>query len=450
MVSFFLKMNVTFDYGGIVMGKNKISIWTGISKMASHFAAPYRGLPKEIYIIFVSRVINSIGAFVHPLLVLILTEKIGLSRGDAGSYITVLSLLGAPSVILGGKLADTIGRKRIIIVSQFFGALALIACGFMKPNITMTYVISLSSLLYAMSSPAYDAMLADLTTPENRKGSFSLLYMGWNLGFALGPVIGGLLYKKYLPLVFIGDGLTTLISTGLVAIFVKETIVKRKIHESNKEVVKENSQLEKSVEGSVFSVLLQRPILIFFAMILFCFQFEYSQWGFTLPIHLGEVFKDSGAAYYGLLAGFNGLVVICVTPLLASLTHNIKPIKVIAWGGFCYGIAFGMLAFIQSLPLFFTSMFIMTVGEVMISINSSTFIANHTPASHRGRVSSVLPMIFGAGYTFGPMLMGKVIGIYNISTAWIMIGMLGMGSGILMRLLDVMDKRESAAVSETT
>lgn len=395
---------------------------------------PYRGLPREIYVIFLSRVINSMGAFVFPLLTLILTGKIGLTAGQAGAFMSLLLAFNAPSMIVGGKLVDTIGRKRIIIISQLLGASAVISCGFMKPTITMAYILAFSSLAYSLSSPAYDAMLADLTTPQNRKASYSLLYMGWNLGFSIGPVIGGFLFKKYLPLVFLGDGITTLISLVLVAIFVKETI-----HIKDEADINEDRALEKSVEGSVFKILLGRPILIYFALIVFCIQFEYAQWGFTLQIHLKQLFKDSGAVYYGTLAGFNGLIVIVFTPLISKITHSFKTIKVIAGGALFYGIAFGMLGFVTDLPLFFVSIFIMTVGEIMISINSSTFIANHTPASHRGRVSSVLPIISGAGYMLGPLSMGMFIAHYSISTGWIIIGALGFLSAVLMRLLDRMD-----------
>ena len=395
---------------------------------------PYRGLPKEIYIIFLARIINSLGGFVQPLLVLILTQKIGMDSGKAGFYITLLSVVSVPSMILGGKLADTFGRKFIIVVSQSLGAFTVIAGGFLEPSMTLAYILMISPLFFSLCSPAYDALLADLTTPENRKGAYSLTYMGWNLGFAVGPIIAGLLYKNHLNIVFICDGIATLLATTLILIFIKETKAK-----PISVVDEPERKLEQHVEGSVFKVLLARPILIMFAFIMLCIEFEYAQWAFSIPLHLEELFNESGAAYYGTLAAFNGILVILFTPLITKLTNKIRPIRVIAGGALCYAVAFGMLAFTTLLPFFYISIFIMTIGEIMIAINASTFIANQTPASHRGRVSSILPLVIGAGYATSPMIMGSFIEAYSITSAWMLIGSLGVISTGLMWLLQKKD-----------
>ena len=395
---------------------------------------PYRGLPREIYIIFFARIINSLGAFVQPLLVLILTQKIGMDSGKAGFYITLLSVVSVPSMILGGKLVDAFGRKFIIIIAQSLGGFTVLAGGFLEPSMTLAYILMASSLFFSLCSPAYDALLADLTTPDNRKGAYSLTYMGWNLGFAVGPIIAGLLYKNHLNLVFIFDGIATLLATSLILIFIKETKTKDAL------VIDEpDRELEQSVEGSVFKVLLARPVLIMFAFIMLCIEFEYAQWAFSIPLHLEELFKDSGAVYYGTLASFNGILVILFTPLITKWTNNIRPIKVIAGGSFCYAIAFGMLAFTTQLPFFYVSIFIMTIGEIMIAINASTFIANQTPASHRGRVSSILPLVIGAGYATSPMIMGSFIEAFSITSAWMLIGSLGIISTVFMWLLQKKD-----------
>ena len=363
----------------------------------------YKGLPKEIYIIFFSRIVNNMGSFVFPMLALIMTQKIGTSKDKAGLFITLVALISAPSILLGGILVDKIGRKKVLIIFQGLSGIIFVLCGFIKVSMLLAVVMMVAQLFAATSMPATDSMIADLTTPENRKDAFSLLYMGNNIGLAIGPVMGGLLYKNHLNIVFIGDGITTLVSLLLIYIFIKET---KNIVHNKKSKGKNNEDRE---VGTIFDVLKKRPILVTFACILFIYQFSYSQFSFSLPLDLAEIFGEFGARNFGILAGVNAFVVISLTPIISKLTDKIKPVVVIAFGGFLYAIAFGSLGFINKLPLFFISIIVMTIGEISISINLGTYIANHTPASHRGRVNGVIPMIYGSGFAFGPLVMGKYI-----------------------------------------
>lgn len=102
--------------------------------------------------------------------------------------------------------------------------------------------------------------------------------------------------------------------------------------------------------------------------------------------------------------------------------------------------AFGSLGFINSLYMFFISILIMTLGEIMISINNGTFIANHTPASHRGRVNSILPIITGAGYAVGPMIMGHVTQDYGYTITWTIISAGMLMGAVCMKMLVRIDR----------
>lgn len=405
--------------------------------------SPYRGLPKEIYILFISRIVNAIGCFVMPLMTLILTQKIGLSKEVAGFYISISGFIQMPSSMIGGKLADTIGRKLIIMLFGLLGTAMILICGFMEPSMKMVYVLMAAGAFYSISGPAHDSLLADLTTPENRKGAYALQYMGWNIGFAVGPVLGGFLFEKHLPFVFIGDAATTIISLVLIGIFIKETIGLTK-----EDIKDKNRKLEKREEGSIITVLLKRPVLLYFALIAFGYNFVYSQWSFMIPMQTSQNFGAAGAKYYGMIAGFNGLVVMLFTPLVTKATEKTKNIRGMVYGGILYAAGFGMLGLIRALPFFFLSAFIFTLGEIVLSISISPFIANHTPISHRGRMNALLPMILGLGYTLGPMGMGKLLTYISIESGWLILGFFVFAASLFMRWLEAYDERTSEDVEE--
>lgn len=393
------------------------SLYLKIKGIVLKLLEPYIGLPKEVYIIFISRIVNAMGCFVEPFLTFILTVKIGLSSDVAGIYMSVAGLLYMPATIIGGKLADTLGRRKVIIIFDALSIMVYLICGFVQPSMTMVYLIMLAGMFMSTSGPAHDSLMADLTTPENRNGAYALAYMGWNLGFAVGPLLAGMLFENHLNLIFIGDALTALVSLLLIIFFVRETI-----NDTRQDTLDESRVMERRESGSIISVLLRRPALIIFAIAIIGYNFTYAQWGFMMPMHIGQNFGKMGATYYGYLASFNGIVVIAFTPIITWLMRRINHIKKIAIGGILYSVGFGMLGVYNTLTAFFISVFIFTVGEIVLSISTMPFIADNTPMSHRGRMSGVLGTIFGFGYIISPMVMGIVIKTTGIELGWIILG----------------------------
>ena len=405
--------------------------------------SPYRGMPKEIYIIFISRIVNAMGCFVMPLMTIIMTDRIGLSMEATGFYLSLNSMIYPLASMIGGKLADSYGRKGLIIVFDTIAALLYITCGFMEPSMSLIYVVLGASACMSVAGPAHDSLIADLTTPDNREGAYALSYMGWNLGFALGPTLGGFLYRRYLPLVFIGDALTALMSISLIFFFIKETIGR-----TREEITDESRKLEKREEGSIISVLLRRPILLYFSLIAFGYHFAYSQWNYLMPMHSMQNFGELGAQYFGWMASLNGLVVIIFTPILTKVTEKTKGMRKMVFGILLYASGFGMLGILNLLPYFFLSVFIFTLGEILLSISVMPFIVNHTPASHRGRMNAVLPTIMGTGYAIGPMVMGKILNHTTIESAWFLVGGIAFVSALFMLLLERYDGRNGAVPEE--
>lgn len=404
-------------------------------KYFAEMLSPYRNLPKSIWVIFFSRMINALGMFIFPLFTLILNQKIGLSQEQTGFWIMVIGLVFIPSNIIGGKIADVFGRKKPIIIFETIGAILYIFCGFMQPGMEQVYIITAACFFFGLAEPANNAIMADLTTPDNRAGAFSLSYMGFNLGFAIGPFLGGVLFDKDLyHWIFWGDALTLLVSILLIALFIPETLG------SYTEEISEDRVMEQGVEGSTLKILLERPILLWFSFVLLAYNFAYAQWSYLLPLHTFKNFTD-GAAFYGLLASLNGIIVIVFTPLVTKLVDKRSDLNKNFIGGVLYLLGFGAFAFISGKLAFALACFVFTLGEIVVTISFMPFLANRTPASHRGRINAVMPIIMGIGRSAGPLLMGMVIQRSSIEKGWMVVGMVMAVGVVFMKGLELWEDR---------
>jgi len=278
---------------------------------------PYRGLRREIYIVVLSKTINAMGALIFPFMTLLLTRKIGMTSTEAGRYVAMMGLLWAPASILGGKLSDTYGRKRVLITFELLAVLGYTFCIFLEPSMLMVYTLMASSFFFGVAGPSHDAMTADLTTEDQRDGAYSLGYLGFNLGFALAQIIAGLLFEEYLHIMFLIDAVTAFIALTLIGFFVKETMEPAKSEPENP-TKEEKTELAES-KKSIVSILLARPMLLVFALAAFGYRFVYSQWSFLMPLHAEFNFPAEGAKLFGLLGSFNAVIVVIFTPLLTAL-----------------------------------------------------------------------------------------------------------------------------------
>ena len=407
------------------------------------FLQPYAGLPKGIYFLFIIRVINSMGSFVFPLLTLLLTDKIGLSPDKAGIYVSLAAMSYVPGGLIGGKLSDHFGRKKIMIIFQGAAAILLIPCAFLGQSMIIPWLLIIVGCLNGAAQPANSAMIADMTNSENRKAAFSFLYLGINIGYSVGPLIAGFLYKNYLPLTFLGNALASLISLALLIIFVDESLPSKTRAE---QII--NNEDEKAEEGSILSVLKQRPMVLAFALLSSVYFFAYSQGNFSTTIQLKQLFGDNASRILGYIYFTNGIIVVTMTTIIVYITKKYKPIFNISMAGFFFACGFGMLYFISSVPLYLFSTAVWTIGEILNATNSGVYIADHAPMSHRGRFNSILTIITGAGAAIGPLIMGGYINEYGVRMVWPLVFILTMCSASLMFMLHVKENARKKGCKE--
>jgi len=398
----------------------------------------YSGLPEAVYVLFAVRIISAMGNFVYPFLTFFLTERLGFNAETAGKFFLASAAFQAAGSIAGGKLTDHIGRKKLLLSFLGLSALCFFPCPFLGSSILIPGFLILSGMFAGAAQPVSSAMVTDLTGRGNRTQAFSLLYMGTNIGFSIGPMIAGFLYKNHTNWIFFGNAFAILISLLLIMFYIKETMP---------ETVKMGQEIcagddEAAEKGNIMEALMKRPVLMFFSMGRLINQLVYSCIGFAIPLQLVESFGSTiGPKYFGIIMSFTGLVVIVFTMPATRLTLRLKPLINMALAGFFYSAGFGMIGFIDTLPLFLLSAFIFTIGEVLEATNAGVYIANHSPITHRGRFNAFITMIIGIGNAVGPYFFGKFITAYGLYELWILCFALTFASGVFMLWLRYYERK---------
>ncbi len=91
-----------------------------------------------------------------------------------------------------GRLSDRIGRKRVLIGTMSCAALSYVAFAY-APTLIIALLIRIVSGFFSGTLGVAQGYIADITPPEKRAQNMGYFGAAFNLGFAFGPAIGGLL-----------------------------------------------------------------------------------------------------------------------------------------------------------------------------------------------------------------------------------------------------------------
>ena len=402
----------------------------------------YSGLKKEIYILFIGKLVTAMGSFVWPMLTFFLTTKLGMSDGMSTLLIATASVVSFPAALLGGKLADRFSRKRIIIIFDCLTVSLYLLAAVLPLTIGTAAILFLAGLFQTVESPAYDALNADFSTSAQREKAYSLSYLGFNFGFIVGASVAGILFKNFLRLAFCINGLAILVSTVLITFFVHP---ENAISEDTERIAQNYSEYELPIDEKfpVLKVLLQRPVLIYM-LLLGCFASMPSCLvGILLPLQLKDALGETGATLYGYLNSLNGFVVIVFTPILTVLLQKFTEIPKIIIGLLLFVAGISLFSAGTAAAILFVGMFIFTLGEVVSVLGNNPYTSRRVPASHRGRVGGISSVVYSIFSSLTQYLISFMLLAFssNYTLIWTVFILCGLICACLYAFLYAPDKK---------
>ena len=377
--------------------------------LRGRFERTFGGLPPLFWTLWLGIVINRMGGFVVPFLGLYLTRGRGISVEDAG---VIISLYGAGSVtaaLLGGVLADHLGRRRTLLLALGSGAAVMLALGFARTPLLIALLTFLLSLSSDLQRPATSALIADVVPPAHRMRAYGLQHWAVNIGFSVAPVLAGLLADAGYLLLFVVDAATTLLYLALVAV---------KVHDP----LSDGTPREPAWRGLV-TVARDRLFLVFILLTV-AIAVVYKQVEVPLAVDIGA--HGISPRGYGLILAVNGALIVLISPTVARLISGMRRERVLACAALCTGFGFALHAPATTAWAFAGGVVVWTLGEIMSAPGSAAFVADRAPPALRGRYQGVFQMAWGLAAFIGPVVGTRVLGAWGADSLWLACGVVGM------------------------
>ncbi len=378
-----------------------------------HYLDNFAGLGRQVYILCAVRILSAISFMASFLTPLLFRETLGMSELESGFWISVSYAACIIGTIIGGRAADRMSRRKvaaaillIVGVTQLWAAFV---CRSRQVIIPTTLGFGAGYGLF----PVISAMVADVCKPEKSTESFSLMYLVQNVGFAVGPAVGGMLFYKHLAGMFLLDAAICLLAIGVLLLFVEDHYdpAQRAL------AARESGETREST----LKLLYERKALFIFVCAMLVISMCYQMLNFNLSLQLSDLFGlADGSRYSGLIWTVNGIVVIVLTPLIVSYTKRQYQYLNMRIAVLFYAAGFAIYAFAKEVWLFYAAAAIWTVGEIMINTGSAAFIAAHSPATHVARFQSALETCIAGGKTVSPTLYGALLAAAGFRASWLL------------------------------
>lgn len=365
----------------------------------------YSGLSKQMWWLALVMFINRSGTMVIPFLTVYLTSR-GYSLAQAGY---VMAAFGCGSILggyLGGRLTDKFGHYHVQVMSLLLNGILFIVLAQMQTLFQFMVCIFILSSLGESFRPANSAAIAAYSNESNRTRCYSLNRLAINVGWAIGPAIGGLLASMNYQLLFWVDGVTCIFASLLLYFLFSDG---REEGSNHKETSHEKIKPTSAYRDKIF---LLGMFYIFLVGLCFFQMFNIMTVYLKQQLHLRE-------SVIGAVLALNGLIIAFVEMVLVyKLENRRNAVIYMALGAFLIGLSFLMLNISPAFIFVLLQMLIVTLGEMLLFPFMNNFWVRRSKESNRGQYAAVYMMSFSAAIVLAPTLAAQVATWLGFPILW--------------------------------
>ncbi len=312
--------------------------------------------------------------------------------------------------LLGGILADTQDRRKVLIGTQIAsGLLAAVLAGLTlagQDSISAIYLLTAAgAAISAFAGPARQATVPNLVGEKHLSNAISLNTLQWQITAVVGPAIAGVLVASF------DVGIVYMVSAALLSIPVILLFMMR----FRGHVAERDAGLgwQALLEGVRFTY---RERIIWGTMLLDFFATFFSSARTMLPI-VATSMLGLGADGYGLLATAQPVGALLAGAVLTLRREIDRQGLVLLVSVAVYGVATALFGLSTTFFLSYIFYALTGAGDTVSTVIRGTIRQLRTPDRLRGRMTSVNMVFFTGGPQLGELEAGLVAAAFGAPVA---------------------------------
>lgn len=347
-------------------------------------------------------------------------SSVVLFGGALGALYSLLQFIAAP---IWGSLSDKFGRRPILLISVAGLAVSYLLW-FFSGSFTVLILARLIGGLMAGNISTATAVVADITTKENRSKGMAIIGISFALGFIIGPAMGGLLsmidLTQLIPS-WTAYGVNPFSMAALVA-FSLSAFNLFYLWRSFKETLPPEKRGKSETERSMNPIKLFKPLpykgvnQTNIAQFLFIAAFSGMEFTLTFLAFERLNYTPMQNAYMFIFIGV--LIALVQGGLVRRKAQQVGERKMAAMGLALLIPGLVAIGFAESSWLLYFGLFFLSVGSAMAIPCLTTLISLYSPSEKQGQSIGIFRSLGALGRVIGPILASLIYWRYGSASPY--------------------------------
>jgi predicted MFS family arabinose efflux permease len=373
-------------------------------KILSEIKKTYGGLPTAIWILAITQLLNRAGAMVVFFLAIYLKDDLDLEFTQVGWAMAVYGAGSISGVKVGGYLTDRIGFFRVMVASLLIGA----GCFFVVSFVRQYSLLLPGLFLMAFSSEAYRpanmAAVSLFSNAQNYLKAITLNRLAINLGFAIGPALGGLLASFNYQYIFWADAASSILAAGMALQFLRNH---------------RHLAPAQAVEPSTASISPYKDkLFLWFLPMVSLYSIAFLQLFTTMTIYYEEAERLTKIQIGQLLALNGGIVAVFEMFLISKIGHRAKAMHFVGIGALLLMGCYALLYVAHGYGWMVVLTIFASLSEMFAMPFMNTFMNDRSTPANKGQYSSLYIIAWSLSHIITPLLATSIAQYAGYPTLW--------------------------------